>query len=882
MATSTWISEVSNSTLNITLSTFSFQDALSLSGGDIYGGYSYSPFLFLDGCLQDNGTQDCTASCQDPEKVFGSLDTLHNCMVYPTVADLYARSNLSNAGLPEHYNIQKSRVNSTLYRSMTGTIQKCLLDYCNTNLGKSGCPAGLEDWDKSNLMSSPSNLTSTYYIYSEDGSYNSFETFDFCEYVPKSFNPDIGGIGVYVSYWIQTGLALLSFVLVVWWNWGIYYVCLGALLWRHGYSKARKIAQRIRNNSRNKHLPSLTGGLAEFQKAQCFFMLAINIAALVNRNSGGFQPNSLQQLYETYVLIKSISISGYLPVTFTLFTLHLVDVVSWYLLVLSIVTVLVSIATLFVIGDFSPSQDDLNYLSQLALSNGPDSCGQKNLGVYCYSPNGGTEDYDSTDPASGAYSMLAFCLVVLILLVAHQCHAFKDSSTGRPMPWLYKLSLRKIQTGLAVISIGLNSYALGSHGYEDSDEFYWNHREIVAFSGAPEFVIFASCWTLLFILYLSLTSATAYARTERSIGRFYNRKLAFAVDFLSAVFWFAGFIALALLYPMGPCEETGPRVCGPAITSILVGVCTWITFVVTTFLAGRHLLRTRNERSEKHTQGKQYWILQRFSNHYLKRQLSEKVPSWKRLTRKVPSWKETYRKLPSWTKHPLIIATYTEVQQNTLPSMKVYIRRAYQDMKTHESTMDWTSKMTSVAVFSMYLVFFGLFIHWFQMFIQDLAYFAYNGVDRNSWSFGQVVAVIVWAEPLCEYLHLELRGMKRGFEHRLWGYKVVKIKQPDAERGLASGSTSSDLSPSPTVSLDDQRTSEYGVVESSAEGDAAQDEEGYDREKGEYSRLGNVELMRRLVLESREGSEETEEREGVGEWQIPETVILTSESISPF
>lgn len=264
-----------------------------------------------------------------------------------------------------------------------------------------------------------------------------------------------------MSYWIQTGLALLSFVLVVWWNWAIYYVCLGALLWPRGYSKARRIAQKIRNNARNKHLPSLTGGLAEFQKAQCFFMLAINIAALVNRNSGGFQPNSMQQLYDTYVLIKSISISGYLPVTFTLFTLHLVDVVSWYLLVLSVLTVLVSIATLFVIGNFSPSQDDLNYLSQQALTGGPDSCGGTNLGVYCYSPNGSVDDSSSADPSSGAYSMLAFCLVVLILLVAHQCHAFKDVSTGRPKPWLYKLSLRNlriIQTGLAVISLGLNSY----------------------------------------------------------------------------------------------------------------------------------------------------------------------------------------------------------------------------------------------------------------------------------------------------------------------------------------------------------------------------------------------------------------------------------------
>ena len=285
---------------------------------------------------------------------------------------------------------------------------------------------------------------------------------------------------MYVSYWIQTGLALVSFVLVIWWNWGIYYIYLGALLLPRGYTKAQKVAQRIRNKSRNKHLPSLTGALAEFQKAQCFFMMAINIAALVNRNRGGFQPINLQQLYNTYILIKSISISGYLPVTFTLFTLHLVDVVSWYLLVLSIVTVFVSIATLFVVGNFSPSQDDLNYLSQQALSGGPDSCGKNNLAVYCYKPIGGGYGYDSADPASGAYSMLAFCLVVLILLVAHQYHAFRDPSTGQPKPWLsrinnvlfrkYNISLfRKVQIVLALISIGLNGY--GTPRYHSSSCF---------------------------------------------------------------------------------------------------------------------------------------------------------------------------------------------------------------------------------------------------------------------------------------------------------------------------------------------------------------------------------------------------------------------------
>lgn len=203
-------------------------------------------------------------------------------------------------------------------------------------------------------------------------------------------------------------------------------------------------------------------------------MMAINVAALVNRNSGGFQPNSLQQLYNTYVLIKSISISGYLPVTFTLFTLHLVDVVSWYLLVLSIVTVAVSIATLFVIGSFSPSQDDMVYLSQQALISGRSSCGTHNLAVYCFSPGGGANG-DSTDPASGAYSMLAFCLVVLVLLVAHQYHTFKDPLTGRPKPWLSKVlkflfqkgdrGLRWVQIGLALIFLALSISSYGKPTY---------------------------------------------------------------------------------------------------------------------------------------------------------------------------------------------------------------------------------------------------------------------------------------------------------------------------------------------------------------------------------------------------------------------------------
>ena len=179
-------------------------------------------------------------------------------------------------------------------------------------------------------------------------------------------------------------------------------------------------AQEIRLKGRTVRLDALTSALAGFHKAQCFFVLAINIAAQVDRAKGGLQPQSLQQLYNTWVLIKSISIGGYLPVTFTLFTLHLVNLVSWYLLSLTICTVAVSIATLITIGNFNPSNADISYLSQASSTNGPTACGERTPGAWCYIPN--YMEY-TNDPSNGAYSMLGFCVFVLFLLMAKQLGA---------------------------------------------------------------------------------------------------------------------------------------------------------------------------------------------------------------------------------------------------------------------------------------------------------------------------------------------------------------------------------------------------------------------------------------------------------------------------
>ena len=191
-----WIPNVTNASLIMPQSIFSFQNALDLGSDSLKFSTEVStnnsslipystpksdiPFLFGNGCLQEDNSQNCTASCQEVTAVFGSLDTLHNCMVYPTIADQYSRNNLSNASIAKSYNIQQSKNGSDLYTNITKTITNCLADYCAITLKGSGCNESRPTTD----------------IFSIDGYYQTSADFDLCSYVPKSFNPDIGGIGV--------------------------------------------------------------------------------------------------------------------------------------------------------------------------------------------------------------------------------------------------------------------------------------------------------------------------------------------------------------------------------------------------------------------------------------------------------------------------------------------------------------------------------------------------------------------------------------------------------------------------------------------------------------------------------------------------------------
>lgn len=198
--------------------------------------------------------------------------------------------------------------------------------------------------------------------------------------------------------------------------------------------RKQKTESEVCNQRREERLGSLTSALTDFQKAQSFLMLAINSAALRVIYKGGLDPTSLQELYNTHVFIKITSISGYLPVTFTLFTLHTVHKVSCYLLILSMSTVAISTVTLVTTGEFHPAPNDLENLQLLAKTGGPATCASMNPMTYCLTALGGGvltgiqqdqgTDYStgsSIDVSNGAVQMLGWCLLVLAYLIGDTC-----------------------------------------------------------------------------------------------------------------------------------------------------------------------------------------------------------------------------------------------------------------------------------------------------------------------------------------------------------------------------------------------------------------------------------------------------------------------------
>ncbi|PMD64608.1 uncharacterized protein K444DRAFT_520626 [Hyaloscypha bicolor E] len=147
----------------------------------------------------------------------------------------------------------------------------------------------------------------------------------------------------------------------------------------------------------------------------------------------------------------------------------------------------------------------------------------------------------------------------------------------------FMLPIRAIQGLFAMIVLGVLAYAANNWAW------WWSPSQI-------NFLIFTAVWTLLALIYLIIAPAR-YPTAAHKFG-------ILVAEVLTMLFWFAGFIALAVLLTDVGCngrrgqEEWGP--CRAAIAGDVFAAFEWLLFCATTLMAALHCWRTRNERSGKH------------------------------------------------------------------------------------------------------------------------------------------------------------------------------------------------------------------------------------------------------------------------------------------
>ena len=260
---------------------------------------------------------------------------------------------------------------------------------------------------------------------------------------------------------MQMGLVLIAFILAVPWKKmirGSHHTIL--VLWHKlqatkassGTSERPMVAKADRreyDQPNSKHTmrfdpaSAIVPAVVEFQKAQCYFMLATNIASLVVQDNGGLAPETFQSLYNTYIFIKVIAIGGYLPITFGLMILRMIDKVGWYVLGLSAASIGVAIANLYNEKTFNPSLDDLTHLQSQSVTGGPSECAENNPIAWClYTMGVNNYGFQAQNSGDGANDILSFCLVTFGLLLVEHFWNSKDHTNRNIRNLIFKPCVR--------------------------------------------------------------------------------------------------------------------------------------------------------------------------------------------------------------------------------------------------------------------------------------------------------------------------------------------------------------------------------------------------------------------------------------------------------
>jgi len=137
----------------------------------------------------------------------------------------------------------------------------------------------------------------------------------------------------------------------------------------------------------------------------------------------------------------------------------------------------------------------------------------------------------------------------------------------------YMLALRVAQAFFAILVLALTAYVIS-----------WYNDGTTSAPSQINFLLFCGIWTfVLAVPYLALS--------PRMFPAAAHKFAILAVEALTTLFWFAGFIAAAVFVSdLSFCKG---NVCRAAEAAIVFGAFEWLLFAGTTSMATIHVFRTR-------------------------------------------------------------------------------------------------------------------------------------------------------------------------------------------------------------------------------------------------------------------------------------------------
>jgi len=148
------------------------------------------------------------------------------------------------------------------------------------------------------------------------------------------------------------------------------------------------------------------------------------------------------------------------------------------------------------------------------------------------------------------------------------------------MAFNFTLPLRVAQALLAILVLGLTAYVVSN----------WNGPYGAGSPTEANFLLFVSVWTILAVAYLIVAPAR-FPTAAHKFG-------ILAAEAITMIFWFAGFIAFAVLLTDWGCRRGSP--CRASQAAVVFGAFEWLLFAATTIMASVHVWRTRKDHSSKH------------------------------------------------------------------------------------------------------------------------------------------------------------------------------------------------------------------------------------------------------------------------------------------